>query len=86
MFNGKLATVWSAPNYCYRFNNLASILELDEQLNERFNIFEDAPENKKNDLKEDKPRGSTNSLNDSTSSGSGRKIRPGENPFEEFFL
>jgi len=39
--------VWSAPNYCYRFENLASILELDEHLNEHFNIFEDAPENKK---------------------------------------
>lgn len=49
MFGGKLATVWSAPNYCYRFENLASILELDEHLNEHFNIFEDAPENKKKD-------------------------------------
>ena len=47
LFGGKLATVWSAPNYCYRFENLASILELDENLNEHFNIFEDAPENKK---------------------------------------
>ncbi len=47
MFGGKLATVWSAPNYCYRFENLASILELDEHLNEHFNIFEDAPENRK---------------------------------------
>jgi hypothetical protein len=47
MFGGKLATIWSAPNYCYRFENLASILELDEQLNENFNIFEDAPENKR---------------------------------------
>ena len=49
MFGGKLATVWSAPNYCYRFENLASILELDEHLNEHFNIFEDAPENKRKD-------------------------------------
>eukprot|EP00351_Strombidinopsis_sp_SopsisLIS2011_P005971 CAMPEP_0116886676 /NCGR_PEP_ID=MMETSP0463-20121206/20620_1 /TAXON_ID=181622 /ORGANISM="Strombidinopsis sp, Strain SopsisLIS2011" /LENGTH=130 /DNA_ID=CAMNT_0004547523 /DNA_START=525 /DNA_END=913 /DNA_ORIENTATION=+ len=45
LFKGKLATVWSAPNYCYRFENLASILEIDENLNEYFNIFEDAPEN-----------------------------------------
>lgn len=44
LFGGKLATVWSAPNYCYRYENLASILELDESLNEHFNIFEDAPE------------------------------------------
>ncbi len=45
LFNNKFATVWSAPNYCYRFENLASILELDEKLNENFNIFTDAPEN-----------------------------------------
>jgi len=45
MFDGKLVTVWSAPNYCYRFMNLASICELDEKLNSYFNIFEDAPEN-----------------------------------------
>ena len=45
-FDGKLATVWSAPNYCYRFGNLASILELDEKLNGYFNIFEDSPDNK----------------------------------------
>ena len=59
MFGGKLATVWSAPNYCYRFENLASILELDERLNEHFNIFEDAPENKKKNEDEEsrkKPR------------------------------
>mmetsp|Transcript_5582 Transcript_5582/g.9593 ORF Transcript_5582/g.9593 Transcript_5582/m.9593 type:complete len:154 (+) Transcript_5582:690-1151(+) len=45
LFDGKLATIWSAPNYCYRYENLASILELDEHLNEYFNMFEDAPEN-----------------------------------------
>lgn len=50
--------MWSAPNYCYRFENLASILELDEHLNETFNIFEDAPENKRKQAK-DEPRTST---------------------------
>lgn len=40
-------TVWSAPNYCYRFENLASILELDEKLNMHFNIYSDAPENER---------------------------------------
>jgi serine/threonine-protein phosphatase PPG1 len=47
LFDGKLVTVWSAPNYCYRYENLASILELDERLNCYFNIFEDAPENER---------------------------------------
>lgn len=43
MFNDTLVTVWSAPNYCYRCGNVASILELDEHLNKNFKIFEAAP-------------------------------------------
>ena len=43
MFDEKLVTVWSAPNYCYRCGNVASILEVDENLNNNFKVFEAAP-------------------------------------------
>ena len=41
LFGGKIITVWSAPNYCGRIYNYASIMEVDEELNKFFNIFED---------------------------------------------
>lgn len=40
---GLLVTVWSAPNYCYRCGNVASILELDETLERNFKIFSETP-------------------------------------------
>ena len=45
MFDDKLATVWSCPKYCYRFDNVASVLEIDEDLEYEFNVFKEAPEN-----------------------------------------
>lgn len=42
LFDGKIITVWSAPNYCGRIFNYASIMEVDQELNKFFNIFEDS--------------------------------------------
>ena len=39
-----LVTVWSAPNYCYRVGNVAAILELDENLEQNYKIFNEAPQ------------------------------------------
>lgn len=41
-----LVTVWSAPNYCYRCGNTASILMLDEKLEREFRMFNDVPESR----------------------------------------
>jgi len=43
MFGDRLVTVWSAPNYCYRCGNVASVLEVGEEMNHTFNVFDAAP-------------------------------------------
>ena len=43
MFDDKLVTVWSAPNYCYRCGNVASILQFTTADVKKEVLFEAVP-------------------------------------------
>lgn len=45
MFDEQLVTVWSAPNYCYRCGNMASIMTLHDDGSRSFAVYDAAPEN-----------------------------------------
>ncbi|KAG5455998.1 MAG: Metallo-dependent phosphatase-like protein [Olpidium bornovanus] len=48
--DNNLVTVWSAPNYCYRCGNVASIMQIDESLDideSNFKIFNAVPDNER---------------------------------------
>lgn len=47
MFDEQLVTVWSAPNYCYRCGNMASILTIREDGSRGFTVYEAAEENER---------------------------------------
>ena len=40
-----LVTVWSAPNYCYRCGNVASVLAFDDKMERTVKYFTETPEN-----------------------------------------
>ncbi|KAF1817210.1 serine/threonine-protein phosphatase 6 [Eremomyces bilateralis CBS 781.70] len=42
-----VVTVWSAPNYCYRCGNVASIMSLKEDLDPQFTIFSAVPDHRR---------------------------------------
>ena len=47
MFEEQLVTVWSAPNYCYRCGNVASILEITDTDTRTPKIFEAVPDSQR---------------------------------------
>jgi len=47
MFDKQLVTVWSAPNYCYRCGNKASIMTVHEDESNSFAVYDAAPENER---------------------------------------
>lgn len=38
-----MATIFSAPNYCYRCGNQAAIMDVDENLRQNYIQFDPAP-------------------------------------------
>lgn len=45
--NKDVVTVWSAPNYCYRCGNVASIMKLEKDLSPSFTIFQAVPDDQR---------------------------------------
>ena len=45
MFDDSLVTVWSAPNYCYRCGNSASVMQVDTDGRTSFKVYSAAAEN-----------------------------------------
>lgn len=56
MFDEQLVTVWSAPNYCYRCGNVASIMAVDEKHNLTFKKFDAVPDDKRQTPKQTQNR------------------------------
>jgi serine/threonine-protein phosphatase 6 catalytic subunit len=63
MFDEALATVWSAPNYCYRCGNMAAILVVRENGTRDFTVYGPAEENER-DTAQQRTRRAVSSLFD----------------------
>jgi len=48
LYDDRLSTVWSAPNYCFRCGNVASVVEVSPDGRRHFNVFEASPDNASN--------------------------------------
>ena len=44
MFDEKLVTVWSAPNYCYRCGNIAAVLSFSDSKTRDAKLFQAVPD------------------------------------------
>jgi serine/threonine-protein phosphatase 6 catalytic subunit len=44
MFDEKLVTVWSAPNYCYRCGNIAAVMAFTDADNREAKLFRAVPD------------------------------------------
>jgi|EP00769_Ergobibamus_cyprinoides_P000881 serine/threonine-protein phosphatase PPG1 len=42
-YNDRLTSLWSAPHYMYRFNNVASVCRVDSTLTRHFDVFGPSP-------------------------------------------
>lgn len=42
LFRDSFSTIWSAPNYCHRFGNLAAVMSVDDRLERTFKTFREA--------------------------------------------
>lgn len=47
MFNDKLVTIWSAPNYCYRCGNIASIMKFSSVHDRKPILFNAVPDDQR---------------------------------------
>lgn len=47
MFDDKLVTVWSAPNYCYRCGNIAAVLSFTDSDHHEAKLFKAVPDSER---------------------------------------